>query len=143
MFRLLDDSVTQQQLGVVLYAPIDVVVQRAPVPTLKPDLFFLSKEKGGTPENICQMARLEVAPDIAIEIFSSSEIAMQLADRLDDYHRLGVLEVWLVYLGERVVQVSVGAYDGWRLHSLFGGKEKGKSIVLLDLDLPIAKIFAY
>lgn len=142
LFRPLDDFITQRGLGVVLYAPFDVVVRKEPVKTRQPDLFFLSKERGGTLENIRQLARLETAPDLVIEILSPSEERERLGEKLDDYHRIGVREVWLVRSAEQTIEVLVRMEEGWRWHGLFSNEEKIKSTVLAELDFPVAKIFA-
>ncbi len=142
LFRSLDDFVTHRELGVVLYAPFDVVVRKEPLKTRQPDLFFLSKERGGTPENIRQLARLEATPDLVVEIFSPSEERERLGEKLDDYHRIGVPEVWLVRSEEKTVEVLVRMEEGWRWHGLFSDKETVKSAVLEGLDFPVTKIFA-
>ncbi len=142
LFRSLDDFVTHRELGVVLYAPFDVVVRKEPLKTRQPDLFFLSKERGGTPENIRQLARLEATPDLVVEIFSPSEERERLGEKLDDYHRIGVPEVWLVRSEEKTVEVLVRMEEGWRWHGLFSDKDTIKSTVLSGLDFPVTKIFA-
>jgi len=142
LLRLLDDFVTSRQLGVVIQAPFDVVVQPVPVRTRQPDLLFLRKERGGTPEQIRQLKRLEIPPDIAIEVVSASEEETERLERkLKDYHRIGVPEVWLVYPEERAIEVLVRAEDGWRWHGLFFSKDKVRSTVLGEIDLAVGKIF--
>lgn len=51
-YRLLFAFVIQKELGIVMLAPFDVVVCQEPLRTRQPDLFFLRKERGGTPENL-------------------------------------------------------------------------------------------
>lgn len=143
LYRLLFMFVMEKGLGIVVLAPFDVVVRKDPLRTRQPDLFFLSKERGGTPENIRQLARLEIPPDIAMEIVSPSEGETErLTDKLDDYHRIGVPEVWLIYPGEQVVEVLVHSEDGWLWHGLFRGKEKVKSKVLPELLFTVEQTFA-
>ncbi|MCS7186087.1 MAG: Uma2 family endonuclease [Armatimonadota bacterium] len=141
--RLLDDFVTAKQLGVVLQAPFDIVVQREPVRTRQPDLFFLSKERGGTPEQIRKLKRLEIPPDIAIEIVSPSEEeeTERLERKLNDYHRIGVSEVWLVHLEERAIEVLVRYDEGWRWQGLFFRKDKVRSTVLGELPFIVGQVF--
>ena len=142
LLRLLDELVTSKQLGVVIQAPFDVVVQPTPLRTRQPDLLFLRKEKGGTPEQIRQLKRLEIPPDIAIEVVSASEEETERLERkLRDYHRIGVPEVWLVYPEERAVEVLVRAEDGWRWHGLFFSKDKVRSTVLGEIDFAVGRIF--
>jgi Uma2 family endonuclease len=142
LLRVLDDFVTSRQSGVVIQAPFDVVVQRDPVRTRQPDLLFLRKERGGTPEQIRQLKRLEISPDIAIEVVSASEEETERLERkLRDYHRIGVPEVWLVYPEERAVEVLVWAEDGWRWHGLFFSKDKIRSTILGETDFAVGRIF--
>ncbi|MFA0753881.1 MAG: hypothetical protein IMHGJWDQ_001661 [Candidatus Fervidibacter sp.] len=145
LLRLLDDSVTPNQLGVVLPAPVDVVVQQEPVRTRQPDLLFLRKERGGTPENIRQLKRLDLdmPPDLVVEIVSpSEEEARRLTEKLADYHRIGVFEIWLVHLEERAMEVLVRSEEGWRWHGFFFGKEKIRSPLLGETDFLVEQIFA-
>jgi Uma2 family endonuclease len=142
LLRVLDDFVTSKQLGVVIQAPFDVVVQTTPVRTRQPDLLFLRKERGGTPEQIRQLKRLEIPPDITIEVVSASEEETERLERkLRDYHRIGVPEVWLVYPEERAVEVLVRAEDGWLWHGLFFGKDKVRSTVLGETDFAVGRVF--
>jgi len=142
LLRVLDDFVTSKQLGVVIQAPFDVVVQTTPVRTRQPDLLFVRKERGGTPEQIRQLKRLEIPPDIVVEVVSASEEETERLERkLRDYHRIGVPEVWLVYPEERAVEVLVRAEDGWLWHGLFFGKDKIRSTVLGEIDFSVGKIF--
>jgi len=142
LLRVLDDFVTSKQLGVVIQAPFDVVVQTTPVRTRQPDLLFLRKERGGTPEQIRQLKRLEIPPDIVVEVVSASEEETERLERkLRDYHRIGVPEVWLVYPEERAVEVLVRAEDGWLWHGLFFGKDKVRSTVLGETDFAVGRVF--
>ena len=142
LLRVLDDFVTSRQLGIVIQAPFDVVVQRDPVRTRQPDLLFLRKERGGTPEQIRQLKRLEISPDIAIEVvLASEEETERLERKLRDYHRIGVPEVWLVYPEKRAVEVLVWAEDGWRWHGLFFSKDKIRSTILGETDFAVGRIF--
>jgi len=142
LLRVLDDFVTSKQLGVVIQAPFDVVVQTTPVRTRQPDLLFLRKERGGAPEQIRQLKRLEIPPDITIEVVSASEEETERLERkLRDYHRIGVPEVWLVYPEERAVEVLVRAEDGWLWHGLFFGKDKVRSTVLGETDFAVGRVF--
>ena len=45
LFWKLDQFVSEQQVGEVLFAPVDVIVQRDPLRTRQPDLLFVSNER--------------------------------------------------------------------------------------------------
>ncbi len=143
LYRLLHDFVTAEGLGIVVVAPFDIVIQRDPVRVRQPDLFFLRKERGGTPEQFRQLKRLEIPPDLVVEILSPSEgeETERLERKLSDYHRIGVPEVWLVHPNEQAIEVLVRAEEGWRWHGLFFRREKVRSTVLSELPFTVGQIF--
>ena len=48
---------------------------------------------------------LEIAPDLVVEVLSSSDPANVLSGKLSDYQRIGVKECWLVSRESRSVEV--------------------------------------
>ncbi|MCH8282412.1 MAG: Uma2 family endonuclease, partial [Chloroflexi bacterium] len=80
-----------QALGKVLFAPLDVVIQREPLRTRQPDLLFVSNERS---EILGQM--VEGAPDLVVEVLSPSNSRADVEAKLADYGGLGVRECWLV-----------------------------------------------
>src|SRR5688500_5755161 len=73
--RKLADHVEERILGVVLPAPVDVVLQRDPLRTRQPDLLFLSTERTGIRgrAELQRMPLLEVAPDLVVEVLSPGD----------------------------------------------------------------------
>ena len=65
LFRALDRFVRERQLGVVLFAPLDVIIRRAPLRTRQPDLLFLSAARTGITgsEQLAGMPILSQVPD--------------------------------------------------------------------------------
>lgn len=79
-----------------------------------------------------------IAPDLAIEIISPSERAVDIRAKLKDYLRTGVRQVWLVYPETQEVVVhhangDVKTYE--RGQTVPGGD------LLPDFELPVADIF--
>src|SRR5689334_10231419 len=94
--RHFDDHVTRGGLGLVVMAPIDVLIRKAPkLQTRQPDLLFLSTEKlAGL--DLDRTNIFEVAPDLVVEIASPSDRPGAWDEKLADYAAIGVPEVWRV-----------------------------------------------
>src|SRR5687767_1866244 len=80
-FKPLDSYVENNQLGVVLYAPVDVLIRRDPKLQMRqPDLLFLSTERSGV-EGIDELEEkpfVDVTPDLVVEILSTDEARRRL-----------------------------------------------------------------
>lgn len=71
----------------------------------RPDVAFVSVERVQERDDYYYQA-----PDLAVEIISPSETVQEIQDKLDDYLRTGVREIWQVYPSSR--QVIVYKIDG-------------------------------
>ena len=91
--------VREHRLGVVLYAPLDVLLSEHDI--AQPDLLFISNERAG----ILGKVNVLGAPDLVIEILSDSTRRRDETLKRDRYKRCGVLEYWLVDPLRRSVQV--------------------------------------
>ena len=106
LVRLLDQFVSEQQLGEVLLAPVDVIIGREPLRTRQPDLLFVSNERASILGD-----QVEGAPDLIVEILSPSNTRSDLEAKLSDYATLGVSECWLVSPEARSVEI-LGLTEG-------------------------------
>ena len=140
---LLRDYIQPMDLGIVLAAPVDMLVQREPLRTRQPDVLFLSAERTGFRDNsqLRGLQYLEVSPDLVVEVLSPSNTRRDIADKLDDYRRIGVLECWLVSPEAETMEVI--DLSGSRLRSigLFGVGHELRSQVLGDFTLGLRDIF--
>jgi Uma2 family endonuclease len=118
------------------------VIRRAPVRTRQPDLFFLSRERLHDWAQLQDQPRLEVAPDLIIEILSPSDTYTYWSEKLQDYHTLGVPEVWLVDVDKRAIEVLLREEWGYRTLGWFSGEQAVASQVLAGLELKPAEVFA-
>ncbi len=87
-----------QELGVVLFAPVDIIFQRDPLRTRQPDMLFIHKDElpGTSLDDLEALQFLEIAPDLVIEVLSPSDTKKGLAGKWADYQQIGVKECWLV-----------------------------------------------
>ena len=137
LFRMLDRFVTEHQLGEVLFAPLDVLVQRTPLRTRQPDLLFVSTERVAILAEI-----VDGAPDLVVEILSPSNTRADIENKLDDYSRIGVRECWLVSSEARTIEVLELSGGNWTRVGLFGLGDQVESNVLAGLAFAVEELFA-
>lgn len=134
--RFLDTWVTENQLGEVLFAPVDIVIQRQPLRTRQPDLLFVREENSGILGQV-----VEGAPDLVVEVLSPGNSRSDLADKLADYAGLGVQECWLVSPEARTVEVLGLKEANWQRTSLHGLGDQIESAILKGLELEVSQLF--
>jgi Uma2 family endonuclease len=130
------------RLGVLLAAPFDFVVRREPLRTRQPDLFFLSSAREAEWRDRLNEPRLEIAPELAIELLSPSDTYQRWKEKLQDYHHLGVREVWAVDVEAGEIEVLVREEGGYRSLGWFSGEQPVPTQVLTGLTLTPAEVFA-
>jgi len=90
LLRVLEDFLASHRLGEVVAVPFDVVVQREPLRTRQPDLLVVLK--GKVPQMEASPERLEIAPDLVVEVVSPHDSLKALMGKLNDYHRRGFVK---------------------------------------------------
>ena len=139
----LNPHVQAQDLGVVFYAPVDIIVQRHPLRTHQPDVLFIHKD--GLPDTsfdtIEELQILEIAPDLVVEVLSASDTAKVLSEKLSDYQQIGVKECWLVSRESRSVEILQLAKEQFQRLGHIGLGETIQSQVLPDFQMTVNAIF--
>ena len=129
--------VRMNRLGRVVYAPVDVIVQRDPLRVRQPDLLFISSDGTAT----IQDGRVHGGPDLVVEIISPSNTRAEIESKLADYASLNVRECWLVYPQIHAVEVMRLEGGEWQRAYIRGAGESVESVVLSGLELDIAGFF--
>ena len=137
-FRILDPFVVERNLGILLFAPLDIVIRRNPLRTRQPDLLLLSNESFA---RIDRHLPIEEAPELAIEILSPSNTRRRIQDVLTDYTAIGVKECWLVSLAARTIEVLTLVNGEWQRLALLGIGDRMRSEVLAGLDVEVGQFF--
>ena len=139
----LNPPIQERDLGVVLFAPVDIILQRNPLRTRQPDVLFIHKDKlsGTGLDAIEELQILEIAPDLVVEVLSSSDTEKVLSGKLADYQRIGVKECWLVSREARSVEVLQLTKEQSQSLGHFGLGETIQSQVLPDFQLTVNTIF--
>jgi len=65
----------------------------------RPDLAFVSIQRWPLRRRVPRTEDWEIVPDLAVEIISLTNTAEQMAEKIEDYFRSSVRQVWVVYPG--------------------------------------------
>lgn len=128
--------VRSQQLGTVLFAPVDVFWDEYNAP--HPDLVFVSTQKEALITNDGIMG----APDLVVEIVSPSSIARDRVEKLKLYQKYGIPEYWMIDPAYSSVEIyTLDDEQEYQLHQHVLEKGKAKSWVLKEWELEVATLF--
>jgi|OM-RGC.v1.018329288 Uma2 family endonuclease len=87
---ILHAHVTENNLGEVFFAPLDVVFSNISV--TQPDLLYVSRER----QNVITEKNIAGAPDLVVEILSPSTSGVDQVTKAQVYARYGVPYYWVV-----------------------------------------------
>ena len=134
---LLKDFLRRHPLGQVLPAPCDVVFSEHDL--AQPDLLFVSNRRA----SIVHEKNLRGAPDLVIEVLSSSTRRVDEGVKRGTYERFGVEEYWLVDPQRRTVRVfrRAGASFGPPLDLAAEAGDVLTTPLLPGLQIRVAEIF--
>jgi len=123
---------------------VDLLIHQQPVQTRQPDVLYLNVERGGFKDgdSLIGIQLLEVAPDLVVEILSSSDTRRKVKEKLDDYQTIGVSECWLVSPEAQTVEVLKFIPEEMERIGIFGTGQQVSSDVLPGLNLLVDDIFA-
>ncbi|MFQ5455419.1 MAG: Uma2 family endonuclease [Nitrospirota bacterium] len=131
----LSDYIETNDLGMLLYAPCDIVLSEEDV--VQPDIFFISRDR----LNIITDKNINGAPDLVVEILSpsTSKIDRNLKKKL--YLRHEVKEYWIVYPDEEIIEVLIIEGQEYKRSGLFMKEDALVSPLLQGLKIDLKDIF--
>ena len=135
--------VLERGLGVVMLAPLDLLVEIDPLRILQPDIMYLSADRTGISQraDLRGVQILEVVPDLVVEILSPSNTGTRFQERIEDYRRIGVLECWLVDPEAGSIEVLRLGPDGVSTETVYETYDTLYSNVLPGFASPLSQIF--
>jgi Uma2 family endonuclease len=98
IFVALDKYVTENGLGEMFYAPLDIILPSGDV--VQPDILYLTNEVW---ERVKTTPRIHAAPSFLVEILSPGSIRHDKVTKRSLYEKNGVLEYWIVDLKAKSV----------------------------------------
>jgi Uma2 family endonuclease len=144
LFRLMVNYVFDNNLGILLCAPVDVYVDEYSVP--QPDLLFIRKDN----EHIITDDGVMGAPDLVVEIISPSSARRDRKDKLKLYEQRGVPEYWIVEPANATIEryslrlTSEGTSEGISRFELSAVVLQGETLhseVIAGLVIPLDAVF--
>ncbi|MCU0445559.1 MAG: Uma2 family endonuclease [Microscillaceae bacterium] len=133
---LLNTFIDTKQLGEIFYAPIDVFLDEYNAP--QPDLVFVSNAQ----KSIITQDGIMGAPDLVVEIISSSSLRQDRGKKMKLYKNYQIPEYWLIDLISQAVEVYF--YENNEYELVSSAVEKGliQSKVLTDFQFDVAGLFS-
>ncbi len=134
--RAMDDFVEANELGLVIFAPMDVILSELQKP--QPDIIFVSKARLNI---IRKNGYVHGAPDLLVEILSPSTAQKDRTDKRRIYAQAGIPEYWLIDSHNQTVQVlrlEAGSY-------IEVAQPQGRLVsegVLAGFSIELSEIFA-
>jgi Uma2 family endonuclease len=132
----LGSYVEAHPVGEILPAPTDVVL--SPHDVVEPDLIFISNERS----SIVEEKNIQGAPDLVIEIHSTSSRRIDRGAKRRAYERWGVLEYWMLDPERKEAEVwERTATGGLRQRAHLSTTDVLTTPLLPGLEIPLAEIF--
>ena len=121
---------TRQNGGIVLFAPLDIVLTEYDV--VQPDLLLFTRER----QHLVNPRKVtRVPPDLAIEILSPSTAANDRGRKMHLLARHGVREFWLVDPENETIEVYTLSGNQFVLADVAIGSAPVRSLLLPELSL--------
>jgi Uma2 family endonuclease len=124
-------------LGELAFAPLDVLL--GDDTALQPDLIFVSNARA----KIIHEAFIEGAPDLAVEILSTSTAAHDRATKLPIYASAGVPEVWLIDSQVKTVEILKLQGKKYFVEATHAGDQALTSNLFPGWQLPLRDLFDF
>ncbi len=132
---LFEFSEKEYRIGKVLPSPFDVILSEEIV--VQPDIVFISK---GSLKNIKE-GSLFGPPDLVVEIVSPTSYYRDRYEKFEIYEKAGIKEYWIVYPGEKAIEIWVLKEGKYELHSIASGEGKVRSEVLKGFEVDLKEVF--
>ncbi|MBC8181990.1 Uma2 family endonuclease [candidate division KSB1 bacterium] len=128
--------VKNHKLGRIFDAPTDVVLDKTNV--VQPDILFIARDR----LNIITEKNINGAPDLVIEILSSSTAYYDLIEKKEIYEQFGVKEYWIVDPKKQRVDVFQNIKQRFELKQRLESKGFVESIIIKGFKISLEIIFS-
>jgi Uma2 family endonuclease len=135
LVRALDTHVRSRRLGLVLYAPLDIILSDTTV--VQPDIVYLDQTRAGA----ITSRGIEGPPTLVIEILSPSTTEADRHTKLQLYARYRIPYYWIVDPDGRSVEAYVLGEAGYALAARAAGDTTLQIEPFSDLRLSPASLW--
>lgn len=106
--RFLDRYNEQHQLGEIMTGEVGMYIRRNPDSVRAADVLFISHQRL---QQVQSKSYLDVAPELVVEVLSPNDSWVDMAEKLEEYFSIGVLQVWFANPRNKTLQVFTSATD--------------------------------
>ena len=135
LVAILQDHVSRQNLGVVLAAPLDVVLSETSI--VQPDILFLRSHR--LPPRDAK--NITAVPDLVVEVLSPASVEQDRVDKKTAYARHGVAQYWIVDPDARTLEMYALSGADYALAADFRGDAAATSSLFPGLSIPLARLW--
>ena len=135
IFLPLAGFVYGESLGDVVAAPMDILF--TPFDVVQPDLIFISNARA----HVITEANIRGAPDLLVEILSTSTERRDRIVKRDLYAHHGVSEYWLVDPHAKTITILLLGADGYDTFAVYGEGDTLTSPTLAGFSLNMSELF--
>jgi len=95
---------------------------------------------------VCDKGKLDTrgcngSPDFIIEILSPSSSKIDLQDKFALYQETGVVEYWVVFPMDKLIQQFVLVNEKYELHAVYNDKDMATSFLFPELKVNLEDVF--
>ncbi|MCY3021047.1 MAG: Uma2 family endonuclease [Planctomycetota bacterium] len=134
--RRLAGFVADNRRGVVLFAPLDVILSEENV--FQPDILYISNER----RSVILREGLRGAPDLCVEVLSPSNRELDLTVKRLTYAKFGLPELWIVDPDADTLQLFRLQENHQAPLKVFGANDTLATPLLPGFSLPLREVFA-
>jgi Uma2 family endonuclease len=131
----LREFVKKNDLGIVLDAPCDVLLEPGGTP-VEPDILFIAKER----RHIITHQNVKGAPDLIVEILSPANPEHDRERKFKLYQESNVAEYWIVDPDARTIEIFTLSQGRYSLLGRFGAGQVAASKLLVGFEVAIDRV---
>lgn len=132
---LLYQIVDRESSGIVLGAPVDVVLSSTMV--FQPDVSYLSNERA----SINDGKKFNAAPDLVVEILSETTEERDRTFKFREYARGGAKEYWIVDPDKKHLEVYQNSEKGFQLVKTFASDDLLNTPLFRTATIALSEVF--
>ncbi|WGZ95246.1 MAG: Uma2 family endonuclease [Candidatus Thiothrix putei] len=126
----------QHKLGKVMTGEVGIFIRRNPDSIRAADVLFISHERL---QQVQSKSYLDVAPELVVEVLSPHDSWVDMAEKLEEYFAIGVLQVWFANPRNKTLQVFTSVTDS----VLLRGEDRLPEMAFLPgFSLKVSEIYS-
>lgn len=132
---ILRDFVHSEKLGIILAAPMDVVL--SDIDVVQPDIIYIANKNSGVITKKC----IKGAPDLVVEILSDASRKLDRILKKDLYARCGIPEYWIIDPEIEVFETYRLSEKGYKKTAEYERKDSFAPMLLKPLKIILDRVF--